>query len=131
MPERPHDAEKYACVCYEEYDRLLVRYFVDHHNQYNYPRRKDQTRLTVWLNGLHGQPKVPDERELDICLLKETEPRKVQAYGTINCFATVYGAGWRKDEYRLMRYDQSANFLLPYQGRHVVLRYSLLRHLMN
>lgn len=124
LEERPHDAEKYTCIAFEEYDRLLVRYFVDHHNQHLYPRRKDQTRQTIWLNSLNGEPKVPDERELDICLLKETEPRKVQAYGTINCFATVYEAGWRKDEEGLMRYDKLTNFLLPYHGRHVVLRYN-------
>ena len=124
LKERPHDSDKYACLSFEEYEKLLVRYFVDHHNCHPYPRRKDQTRLMVWHNGLAESTQVPEERALDICLLKQTGKRKVQAYGTINCFATIYGAGWVKDEEGLMRYNEEQNFLLPYHGCSVVLRYN-------
>jgi putative transposase len=40
LQERPEHPEKKASVVYEEYDRKLVRYFVDHHNQHLYPRVK-------------------------------------------------------------------------------------------
>lgn len=106
VAKRPKDAEKYACVTYEELERILVRYFVDHYNQHFYPRVQNQTRLQRWQAGLIQEPKQLDERELDICLMKTT-PRKVQAYGSVLFESLVYRAEWLQD----------------YEGKQITLRY--------
>jgi putative transposase len=66
IEERPENAEKYACMIYEEYDRKLVRHFVDHVNQHLYPRIKNQTCLNRWWNGISGgEPRrIEDERKV-------------------------------------------------------------------
>jgi putative transposase len=48
IEQRPENAEKYACMIYEEYDRKLVRHFVDRANQHLYWRIKNQTCLNRW-----------------------------------------------------------------------------------
>lgn len=106
VSKRPKDAEKYACVTYEELERILVRYFVDHYNQHLFPRVPNQTRLQRWQAGLIGEPRQLDERELDICLMKTT-PRKVQTYGSILFESLVYRAEWLQD----------------YEGKRITLRY--------
>ncbi len=85
IEERPENAEKYACMIFEEYDRKLVRYFVDHVNQHLYPRIKNQTCLQRWWSGLPGgEPRrIDDERKLDICLMKKVV-KTVQKYGCVN-----------------------------------------------
>jgi len=125
LQERPEHPEKKASVVYEEYDRKLVRYFVDHHNQHLYPRVKNQTRLQRWWAGLiGGRPKMPNnERELDICLMKEAN-RKVQERGSIEFVGLVYTASLSKDDEGFWRYDKNANFLEEYEGYQVTLRYN-------
>jgi putative transposase len=125
LQERPEHPEKKASVVYEEYDRKLVRYFVDHHNQHLYPRVKNQTRLQRWWAGLiGGRPKMPNnERELDICLMKEAK-RKVQERGSIEFVGLVYTASLSKDKDGYWQYDKNANFLEEYEGYQVTLRYN-------
>jgi putative transposase len=125
LQERPKNPEKKACVVYEEYDRKLVRHFVDHHNQHLYPKVKNQTRLKRWWVGLlGGKPRMPDsERKLDICLMKEAK-RKVQERGCIEFIGLVYTASLSKDEDGYWQYDKNANFLEEYEGYQVTLRYN-------
>lgn len=108
VQQRPKDAEKYACITYEEIERILTRYFVDHYNQHFYPRVKNQTRIQRWWAGLiGGKPKLVVERSLDICLMK-TVPRTVQAYGSVQFECLIYTATW----------------LQNFCGQQVVLRYN-------
>ena len=125
LKERPEDAEKYACIVFEDYDRKLVRHFVDHHNQHLYPRVENQTRLMRWKAGLlGGQPKMPaSERELDLCLMKSTK-RNVEERGCVNFKKLVYTASLRRDEDGHWRYDKKANFLKDYEGKQVLIRYN-------
>ena len=124
LKERPQNPEKYACICYQEFDRKLVRHIVAHRNTHKYPRVTKQTCQQRWLAGLiGGKPRMPaSERELDVCLMKETE-RTVQKYGCIEFECLIYGAGWHKDAQGLWRYDKDADFLRDYQGK-VSLRYN-------
>ncbi|MBD2094076.1 transposase [Trichocoleus sp. FACHB-591] len=125
LKERPDNPEKYACITYEDYDRKLVRYFVDHHNQHLYPRVPNQTRLMRWKAGLlGGEPRMPaSERELDLCLMK-TLKRKVQERGCIDFERLTYTASLRRDEDGHWRYDKESNFLRDYEGKEVVIRYN-------
>lgn len=124
LKERPEHPEKYACVCYEEFDRKLVRHIVDHRNIHLYPRVKNQTCQARWWAGLiGGKPRIPSsERDLDVCLMKETE-RKIQKYGCIEFECLIHAAGWKKDVEGLWRYDADADFLRDYEGK-VTLRYN-------
>lgn len=124
LKERPDNPEKYACVCYEEYERLLVRHIVDHRNTHLNPRIKNQTCQQRWQNGLiGGTPRMPlSEHDLDVCLMKSTE-RSIQLRGCIEYECIVYGAGWHKDEKGLWRYNRDKDFLKDYEGK-VVLRYN-------
>lgn len=121
--ERPENAEKYACIIYEEYDRKLVRFFVDHHNQHLYPRIKTQTCLNRWWNGIPGgEPRrIEDERKLDVCLMKEKE-RTIQKYGCVVFENLIYSAGFQRDEQGYQRYDKNIDFLAEHNGK-VTVRY--------
>ena len=125
LKERPENAEKYACIVFEDYDRKLVRHFVDHHNQHLYPRVPNQTRLMRWNAGLlGGQPRMPaSERELDLCLMKTTI-RKVEERGCVNFEKLVYTASLSRDKDGHWRYDKQANFLKDYEGKKVLIRYN-------
>ncbi len=61
---------------------ILVKYVVDEYNQKPDGRRKDQTRIQLWENGLVVEPEPYEERELDICLMKQTR-RTIQKFGTL------------------------------------------------
>ncbi len=123
IEERPENAEKYACMIYEEYDRKLVRHFVDHVNQHLYPRIKNQTCLNRWWTGIPGgEPRrIDDERKLDVCLMKEEE-RTVQKYGCVVFENLIYSAGFQRDEQGYQRYDKNIDFLAEYNGK-VTIRY--------
>jgi putative transposase len=125
LKEHPENAEKYACVVFEDYDRKLVQHFVDHHNNHLYPRAENQTRLMRWKAGLlGGQPKMPaSERELDLCLMKTTT-RNVEERGCINFEKLVYTASLSREEDGHWRYDKRANFLKDYEGKKVLIRYN-------
>jgi putative transposase len=123
IEERPENAEKYACMIYEEYDRKLVRHFVDHANQHLYPRIKNQTCLNRWWSGIPGgEPRfIEDERKLDVCLMKEEE-RTVQKYGCVTFENLIYSAGFKRDEQGYQSYDKNIDFLAKYNGK-VTIRY--------
>lgn len=108
VQKRPENAEKYACVFYEELEQILTRYFVDHYNHHSHPKAIHQTRNQRWWAGLLGhEPRTIDEHRLDICLRK-TIPRKVQKRGTVLFECLVYQGDWLEDhqgQYVLLRYD--------------------------
>ncbi|XGW00046.1 MAG: DDE-type integrase/transposase/recombinase [Leptolyngbya sp. BL-A-14] len=124
LEERPENTEKYVCICYEDYDRKLARHIVDHRNTHLYPKVKNQTCQQRWWAGLvGGKPRMPaNERDLDVCLMKETE-RSIQKYGCIEFECLIYGAGWRKDDAGLWRYNEDADFLKDHDEK-VTLRYN-------
>ena len=123
IKERPENAEKYACMMYEEYDRKLVRFFVDHHNQHLYPRIKNQTCLNRWWNGIPGDEprRIENERKLDVCLMKDRE-KTVQQHGCVVFENLTYSAGFQRDEQGYQRYDKNVDFLAEYNGK-VTIRY--------
>lgn len=108
VQKRPDNAEKYACVTYEELEKALTRYFVDHYNHHSHPKAIHQTRNQRWWAGLLDQePRTIDERRLDICLMK-TVPRRVQKRGTVLFKCLIYQSDWLEDlqgQYVLLRYD--------------------------
>lgn len=105
--ERPKNAQKHACLTFNEFEIRLVRYFIDHYNHHLYPKIKNQTRNQRWQSGLlEGKAAIISERELDICLLKTTR-RKVQKYGTI--------------QFENLNYR--GNCLLGKEGECIILRY--------
>lgn len=55
-----------------ELEKLLVRYIVDNYNQRIDARLGDQTRYQRWEAGLLSTPHTMSDRELDICLMKQT-----------------------------------------------------------
>ncbi|HEY9697115.1 MAG TPA: transposase family protein [Trichocoleus sp.] len=106
VAKRPKDAEKYASITIEELERQLVRHFVDHVNQHCYPGTAEK-RCDRW-ESMHIEfPKVPEERELDICLLKQNKRPKVQKHGTISFEGELY----------------KGDCLLEYVKKKVVVRY--------
>ncbi len=72
VQERPPEADKEACLTLQELERLIVAFIVNSYNQKLDARMKNQTRIMRWESGLLTKPKLLDERELDICLMKQT-----------------------------------------------------------
>ncbi|MBD1998442.1 transposase [Leptolyngbya sp. FACHB-541] len=108
VKERPKEAEKYACLTLDELEKLLVRYFVDHYNQHDYPRVANQKRVERWKAALLADPEVLSERDLDICLMK-TAKCKVQKHGSVQFATLVYQGDCLVDyegDYVSLRYDQ-------------------------
>lgn len=106
VQERPEEAEKEACLTLRELEQLLVRYIVDKHNQSIDARMGDQTRFQRWEAGLIAVPSLIGERELDICLMKQTR-------------RTIYRGGYLQFENLTYR----GEYLAGYAGESVVLRY--------
>lgn len=107
VQKRPANAEKYACIFYEELTNLITKYLVDHYNHHCHPKANHQTRNQRWWAGLPGQePRTIDVNRLDICLMK-TIPRKVQKRGTVLFECLAYQSDWLEE----------------YQGQYIVLRY--------
>ncbi|RZM79153.1 Mu transposase C-terminal domain-containing protein [Leptolyngbya iicbica] len=110
VQKRPKDAQKHACISVEELEKELVRYFCDHYNQHLYPRMKDRTRMMQWEEKLAEPPIVPNERELDLCLLKRKKSAKVQKYGTIQFCNEIFQGDClvgRETEKISLRFDPS------------------------
>ncbi len=107
VQKRPKDAEKYASLTIEELEKILVRHFVDHVNQHAYPGVA-QTRAQRWEAMMVEPPKIPEERDLDICLLKQNKRPKVQKFGTIQFEGEIY----------------KGKCLLDYVTKKVVVRYN-------
>jgi len=106
LEKRPDKCEKHASLTLNELEKILVRYFVDHYNQHDYPRVANQKRTQRWQSGLLVEPEVVNERELDICLMKVAH-RKVEKYGCVRFEGLVY----------------RADCLMDYQGEPISLRY--------
>ncbi|MBW4473521.1 MAG: transposase family protein [Stenomitos rutilans HA7619-LM2] len=76
-------AEKEACLSIEDIDKILAGYFCDDYNHQPYPKDPRETRFERWLKGMGNKlPEPLNERDLDICLMKE-EQRVVQAHGSV------------------------------------------------
>ena len=106
VQERPEAAEKEACLTLRELEQLLVRYIVDKHNQTIDARMGDQTRFQRWEAGLIAIPSLIGERELDICLMKQTR-------------RTIYRGGYLQFENLTYRGEHLAG----YAGESVLMRY--------
>lgn len=106
VQERPKEAEKDACLTLRELERLIVRYIVDNYNQRIDARMGDQTRYQRWEAGLLAAPDLISERELDICLMKQTN-------------RSIYRDGYIRFENLMYRGENLAG----YAGERVVLRY--------
>ena len=106
VQERPEDAEKDACLTLKDLEKLIVRYIVDNYNQRLDARMGEQTRFQRWESGLLSMPDILSERELDICLMKQSR-RRVQKGGHLQFENLIY-----KGEY-----------LAGYEGETVILRY--------
>lgn len=106
VQECPEEAEKEACLTLRELDCLLVRYIVDKYNQSIDARLGDQTRYQRWEAGLYAAPNPIGERDLDICLMKQTR-------------RSIYRGGYLQFENLTYR----GEYLAGYAGESVVLRY--------
>ncbi|MBD2139644.1 Mu transposase C-terminal domain-containing protein [Anabaena sp. FACHB-1237] len=89
VQERPEDAEKDARLTLRELEQLIVRYIVDRYNQSIDARMGDQTRFGRWEAGLPSVPVPIEERDLDICLMKQSR-RKVQRGGDLQFQNVMY-----------------------------------------
>ena len=89
VQERPEDAEKDARLTLRELEQLLVRYIVDRYNQSIDARMGDQTRFERWEAGLPTVPVPIPERDLDICLMKQSR-RTVQRGGCLQFQNLMY-----------------------------------------
>ncbi len=106
VQERPEEAEKEACLTLRQLEQNLVRYIVDNYNQRLDARMGDQTRFQRWESGLIAAPDLLSERDLDICLMKQTR-RQIQRGGYLQFENLMY----------------RGNYLAGYAGESVVLRY--------
>ena len=106
VQERPKNAEKDACLTLRELEKLFVVYLVNCYNQGLDALMGDQTRAARWEAGLLRKPLVLPERELDICLMKQTR-------------RSVYRGGYVQFENLVYQNDE----LAAYAGETVVLRY--------
>ncbi|MBD2242354.1 Mu transposase C-terminal domain-containing protein [Nostoc sp. FACHB-888] len=106
VQERPEEAEKEACLTLRQLEKMLVRYIVDNYNQRLDARMGDQTRFQRWESGLIASPDLLSERDLDICLMKQTR-RQIQRGGYLQFENLMY----------------RGELLAGYAGESVVLRY--------
>ena len=89
VQQRPKNVDRNASITLQYLELILVRYIVDEYNQKADARRKDTSRMQLWENGLLIEPEPYDERELDICLMKQTR-RTVQKFGTLQFENVTY-----------------------------------------
>ncbi|MCT7984516.1 Mu transposase C-terminal domain-containing protein [Laspinema sp. A4] len=106
VQQRPETAEAEACMSLLELHRLLVRYIVDNYNQRIDARSGDQTRFQRWQAGLVKLPELIQERQLDICLKKQTR-------------RTIYRGGGIKFQNLLYR----GSSLAAYAGETAIVRF--------
>ncbi|MDZ8028325.1 MAG: Mu transposase C-terminal domain-containing protein [Nostoc sp. DedQUE11] len=108
VQERPENAEKEACLTIQDLDKILASFFCDIYNHEPYPKDPRETRFERWFMGMGRKlPEPLDERELDICLMKEAQ-RVVQAHGSIQFENLIYrgeSLNAYKAEYVTLRYD--------------------------
>ncbi len=106
VQERPKEAEKEASLTLQELKQLFVAYIVNRYNQGLDARMGNQTRIERWEAGLLKEPVKIPERQLDLCLMKET--RRV-----------IYKGGYL--QFENLTYQNDA--LAASAGESVVLRY--------
>lgn len=106
VQQRPEQAEKEACLTLRELEKRIVRYIVDNYNQRVDKRMGDQTRYQRWEAGLLVTPDLISERDLDICLMKQTN-------------RSIYREGYIRFENLMYQGEHLAG----YAGERVVLRY--------
>lgn len=106
VQKRPKEAEKEACITLQELEKLLVRFIVDKYNQSIDARLGNQTRFQRWEAGLIADPNLISERDLDICLMKQTR-------------RTIYRNGYLQFE----NLTYQGENLAGYAGESVILRY--------
>ncbi|MEH1913173.1 Mu transposase C-terminal domain-containing protein [Nostoc sp.] len=108
VQERPKNAEKEACLTIQDIDKILASFFCDIYNHEPYPKDPRETRFERWFIGMGRKlPDPLDERELDICLMKEAQ-RVVQAHGSIQFKNLIYRGESLKayrGEFVTLRYD--------------------------
>ncbi|MFN6476455.1 Mu transposase C-terminal domain-containing protein [Nostoc sp. DedQUE07] len=108
VQERPKNAEQEACLTIQDIDKILASFFCDIYNHEPYPKDPRETRFERWFIGMGRKlPEPLDERELDICLMKEAQ-RVVQAHGSIQFENLIYRGESLKayrGEFVTLRYD--------------------------
>ncbi|WP_292753886.1 Mu transposase C-terminal domain-containing protein [Nostoc sp. NMS4] len=108
VQERPKNAEKEACLTIQDIDKILASFFCDIYNHEPYPKDPRETRFERWFRGMGRKlPEPLNERELDICLMKEAQ-RVVQAHGSIQFENLIYRGESLKayrGEFVTLRYD--------------------------
>ncbi|MCC5652449.1 Mu transposase C-terminal domain-containing protein [Nostoc sp. XA013] len=102
VQERPKNAEKEACLTIQDIDKILASFFCDIYNHEPYPKDPRETRFERWFTGMGRKlPEPLDERELDICLMKE-------AHGSIQFENLIYrgeSLNAYRGEFVTLRYD--------------------------
>ena len=106
VQKRPEEAQKDARLTLRDLEQLLVRYIVNTYNQKTDARMGDQTRFERWEAGLLAAPDSMSDRDLDICLMKQTN-------------RSIYRDGYIRFENLMYR----GEYLAGYAGERVVLRY--------
>lgn len=106
VQERPKEAEKKACLTLRDLEQLFVAYLVNRYNRGLDARMGNQSRIERWEAGLLKQPPILAERELDICLMKQT--RRI-----------IYRGGYLNFE----NLTYQSNELIAHAGETVVLRF--------
>ncbi|PSB11833.1 transposase [filamentous cyanobacterium CCP2] len=106
VQSRPANAEKEACLTLRELEQRFVAYLVNRYNRGLDARMKTQTRTDRWEVGLLKPPTEIPERQLDICLMKQTR-------------RTIYRGGYLGFENLTYQNDELAN----YAGENVLIRY--------
>ncbi|MEM6866920.1 MAG: Mu transposase C-terminal domain-containing protein [Cyanobacteria bacterium P01_C01_bin.121] len=95
-----------ACLTLEQLEGLLIRYIVDNYNQQVDARDCQQSRIDRWRSGQMAQGVPPEERELDLLLMRQSRRR-------------VYQGGYLRFANLIYR----GEYLSGYAGAEVVLRY--------
>ena len=96
-----------ACLTLEQLEGLLIRYIVDNYNQQVDARDRQQCRIERWRSGQMAQGVPPEERELDLLLMRQHRRR-------------VYQGGYLRFANLIYR----GEYLAGYAGAEVVLRYA-------
>jgi putative transposase len=109
-------AEKEACLTFEDIDKMLASYFCNDYNHGSYPKDPRDTRFERWFRGMGNKlPEPLNERDLDICLMKEDQ-RVVQAHGSVYFENLTY----RCEELRSLRGEYVT---LTYDPDHILTLY--------
>ena len=95
-----------ACLTLEQLEGLLIRYIVDNYNQQVDARDRQQRRIERWRSGQMAQGVPPEERELDLLLMRQNRRQ-------------VYQGGYLRFANLIYR----GEYLAGYAGAEVVLRY--------